>query len=153
MRSACLLRSSLVRLESASTSTGRCGVVWCVFVCARVCARVCTCDVCFCVTGPLILLHCQHTLRARSADRLIAHRAMQFALCATLFGRIQRVGLKVRSSLILAVFRKATVLNPDQKGDYSSGRITNMISSDCEVRVQIDQHARTCKHAHSCTSA
>jgi hypothetical protein len=48
------------------------------------------------------------------------------------FNKIQRVGLKIRSSLILALFRQATVLDPEQRGTFSSGKITNMISSDCE---------------------
>ena len=48
------------------------------------------------------------------------------------FQIVMRVGMHVRSAMVLSIFKKATVLSPEGRGEHSSGKIANMISSDCE---------------------
>lgn len=45
---------------------------------------------------------------------------------------VNKAGWRVRESLIGMLFRKVTWLSPGTKATYSSGKITNMMSSDCD---------------------
>ena len=45
---------------------------------------------------------------------------------------VNKAGWRVREALIGMLFRKVTWLSPGTKATYSSGKITNMMSSDCD---------------------
>jgi ABC-type multidrug transport system fused ATPase/permease subunit len=48
------------------------------------------------------------------------------------FQIVMRTGMHVRSAMVISIFKKATILSPEGRGEHSSGKIANMISSDCE---------------------
>ncbi|MCO5609705.1 hypothetical protein L7F22_063937 [Adiantum nelumboides] len=61
-------------------------------------------------------------------------------LCeAQYFQNVMRVGFRIRSSMIAAVFRKTLRLTNEGKKGFASGRITNLITTDVEALQQILQ--------------
>lgn len=64
--------------------------------------------------------------------------AMFIAACGEFFSYahymhvVNKAGWRVREALIGMLFRKVTWLSPGTKATYSSGKITNMMSSDCD---------------------
>ncbi|MCO5609267.1 hypothetical protein L7F22_063491 [Adiantum nelumboides] len=61
-------------------------------------------------------------------------------LCeAQYFQNVMRVGFRIRSSMIAAVFRKTLRLTNEGKRSFASGRITNLITTDVEALQQILQ--------------
>jgi ATP-binding cassette subfamily C (CFTR/MRP) protein 1 len=64
--------------------------------------------------------------------------AMFLAACGEFFSYahymhvVNKAGWRVREALIGMLFRKVTWLSPGTKATYSSGKITNMMSSDCD---------------------
>lgn len=55
------------------------------------------------------------------------------------FQNVMRVGFRIRSSMIAAVFRKTLRLTHEGKQAFASGRITNLITTDVEALQQILQ--------------
>eukprot|EP00250_Pteridium_aquilinum_P005352 c15461_g1_i1 orf=573-5420(+) len=69
-------------------------------------------------------------------------------LCeAQYFQNVMRVGFRIRSSMIAAVFRKTLRLTNEGKQGFASGRITNLITTDVEALQQI------CQQLHNLWSA
>ncbi|CAL5025388.1 unnamed protein product [Urochloa decumbens] len=66
---------------------------------------------------------------------------------AQYFQNVMRVGFRLRSTLIAAVFRKSLRLTNDSRRKFASGRITNLISTDAESLQQV------CQQLHSLWSA
>lgn len=67
------------------------------------------------------------------------------------FQAVMRIGMNIRSALVLSIFRKATTLNPTARGGYSSGRIANMIRWDVAMRCcwhRLRVLVRTCVVSH-----
>ncbi|KAH7289296.1 hypothetical protein KP509_31G069200 [Ceratopteris richardii] len=61
-------------------------------------------------------------------------------LCeAQYFQNVMRVGFRIRSSMIAAVFRKTLRLTNEGKKSFASGRITNLITTDVEALQMILQ--------------
>lgn len=55
------------------------------------------------------------------------------------FQNVMRVGFRIRSAMIAAVFRKTLRLTNEGKKSFASGRITNLITTDVEALQQILQ--------------
>lgn len=53
------------------------------------------------------------------------------------FQIVMRAGMHVRSAMVLKIFKKAISLNPTGRSEHSSGKLSNMISSDCENLQQV----------------
>ncbi|XP_072993744.1 ABC transporter C family member 2-like isoform X1 [Typha latifolia] len=69
-------------------------------------------------------------------------------LCeAQYFQNVMRVGFRLRSTLIAAVFRKSLRLTHEGRRKFSSGKITNLMTTDAEALQQI------CQQLHSLWSA
>ncbi|EES12878.1 hypothetical protein BDA96_06G240300 [Sorghum bicolor] len=66
---------------------------------------------------------------------------------AQYFQNVMRVGFRLRSTLIAAVFRKSLRLTNESRRKFASGRITNLISTDAESLQQV------CQQLHSLWSA
>uniref|UniRef100_A0A7N0T3Q1 ABC-type xenobiotic transporter n=1 Tax=Kalanchoe fedtschenkoi TaxID=63787 RepID=A0A7N0T3Q1_KALFE len=69
-------------------------------------------------------------------------------LCeAQYFQNVMRVGFRLRSTLVAAIFRKSLRLTHDARKNFPSGMITNMISTDANALQQI------CQQLHGLWSA
>ncbi|CAI9089674.1 OLC1v1024292C1 [Oldenlandia corymbosa var. corymbosa] len=69
-------------------------------------------------------------------------------LCeAQYFQNVMRVGFRLRSTLVAAIFRKSLRLTHESRKKFPSGRITNMITTDANALQQI------CQQLHGLWSA
>ncbi|KAF3325693.1 ABC transporter C family member 2-like protein [Carex littledalei] len=69
-------------------------------------------------------------------------------LCeAQYFQNVMRTGLRLRTTLVAAVFRKSLRLTPESRRKFASGKITNLMTTDAEALQQI------CQQLHSLWSA
>ncbi|WOK94771.1 ABC transporter C family member 2 [Canna indica] len=69
-------------------------------------------------------------------------------LCeAQYFQNVMRVGFRLRSTLVAAVFRKSLRLTHDSRSKFPSGKITNLMTTDAESLQQV------CQQLHSLWSA
>ncbi|KAG5033435.1 hypothetical protein JHK85_017417 [Glycine max] len=69
-------------------------------------------------------------------------------LCeAQYFQNVMRVGFRLRSTLVAAIFRKSLRLTNDGRKNFPSGRLMNMITSDANALQQI------CQQLHGLWSA
>ncbi|XP_047310142.1 ABC transporter C family member 2 [Impatiens glandulifera] len=59
------------------------------------------------------------------------------------FQNVMRVGYRLRATLIAAVFRKSLRLTHESRKKFSSGKITNLMSTDSEALQQICQSLHT----------
>ncbi|CAA7404918.1 unnamed protein product [Spirodela intermedia] len=66
---------------------------------------------------------------------------------AQYFQNVMRVGFRLRSTLVAAVFRKSLRLAPEARKRIASGKITNLITADTEQLQQV------CQQLHSLWSA
>ncbi|KAL3643736.1 Canalicular multispecific organic anion transporter 1 [Castilleja foliolosa] len=65
-------------------------------------------------------------------------------LCeAQYFQNVMRVGYRLRSTLIAAVFRKSLRLTHESRKSFASGKITNLMTTDAEALQQICQSLHT----------
>ncbi|KAL3360377.1 hypothetical protein AABB24_013687 [Solanum stoloniferum] len=65
-------------------------------------------------------------------------------LCeAQYFQNVMRVGYRLRSTLIAAVFRKSLRLTHESRKNFASGKITNLMTTDSEALQQICQLLHT----------
>ncbi|KDP34963.1 hypothetical protein JCGZ_09251 [Jatropha curcas] len=65
-------------------------------------------------------------------------------LCeAQYFQNVMRVGYRLRSTLIAAVFRKSLRLTHESRRKFASGKITNLMTTDAEALQQICQSLHT----------
>ncbi|CAN4101608.1 unnamed protein product [Withania somnifera] len=61
-------------------------------------------------------------------------------LCeAQYFQNVMRVGFRLRSTLVAAVFRKSLRLTHESRKKFASGKITNLMTTDSEALQQISQ--------------
>ncbi|KAJ0082016.1 hypothetical protein Patl1_11255 [Pistacia atlantica] len=61
-------------------------------------------------------------------------------LCeAQYFQNVWRVGFRLRSTLVAAIFRKSLRLTHESRKNFPSGKITNMITTDANALQQISQ--------------
>ncbi|KAJ0975715.1 hypothetical protein J5N97_017680 [Dioscorea zingiberensis] len=66
---------------------------------------------------------------------------------AQYFQNVMRVGFRLRSTLIAAVFRKSLRLTHEGRKKFASGKITNLMTTDAETLQQV------CQQLHSLWSA
>ncbi|KAJ3693574.1 hypothetical protein LUZ60_009054 [Juncus effusus] len=66
---------------------------------------------------------------------------------AQYFQNVMRVGFRLRSTLVAAVFRKSLRLTHESRRKFASGKITNLMTTDAEALQQI------CQQLHSLWSA
>ncbi|CAA0823749.1 ABC transporter C family member 2 [Striga hermonthica] len=65
-------------------------------------------------------------------------------LCeAQYFQNVMRVGYRLRSTLVAAVFRKSLKLTHESRKSFASGKITNLMTTDAEALQQICQSLHT----------
>ncbi|GLT85717.1 hypothetical protein SLE2022_038970 [Rubroshorea leprosula] len=65
-------------------------------------------------------------------------------LCeAQYFQNVMRVGFRLRSTLVAAVFRKSLRLTHESRKKFTSGKITNLMATDAEALQQICQSLHT----------
>ncbi|KAJ8538757.1 hypothetical protein K7X08_030053 [Anisodus acutangulus] len=65
-------------------------------------------------------------------------------LCeAQYFQNVMRVGFRLRSTLVAAVFRKSLRLTHESRKNFASGKITNLMTTDSEALQQICQSLHT----------
>nr|QWN59129.1 ATP-binding cassette C transporter [Rehmannia glutinosa] len=65
-------------------------------------------------------------------------------LCeAQYFQNVMRVGFRLRSTLVAAVFRKSLRLTHESRKSFASGKITNLMTTDAEALQQICQSLHT----------
>ncbi|XP_075086770.1 ABC transporter C family member 2 isoform X1 [Nicotiana tabacum] len=65
-------------------------------------------------------------------------------LCeAQYFQNVMRVGFRLRSTLVAAVFRKSLRLTHESRKKFASGKITNLMTTDSEALQQICQSLHT----------
>ncbi|XP_028799317.1 ABC transporter C family member 2 [Neltuma alba] len=65
-------------------------------------------------------------------------------LCeAQYFQNVMRVGFRLRSTLVAAVFRKSLRLTHEARKQFASGKITNLMTADAEALQQICQSLHT----------
>ncbi|GLT64997.1 hypothetical protein SLA2020_374550 [Shorea laevis] len=65
-------------------------------------------------------------------------------LCeAQYFQNVMRVGFRLRSTLVAAVFRKSLRLTHESRKKFTSGKITNLMTTDAEALQQICQSLHT----------
>ncbi|KAL9321009.1 hypothetical protein ACSQ67_012848 [Phaseolus vulgaris] len=65
-------------------------------------------------------------------------------LCeAQYFQNVMRVGFRLRSTLVAAVFRKSLRLTHEARKQFATGKITNLMTTDCEALQQICQSLHT----------
>lgn len=62
---------------------------------------------------------------------------------AQYFQNVMRVGFRVRSTLVAAVFRKSLKLTHEGRRQFASGKITNLMTTDAEALQQICQSLHT----------
>ncbi|KAG8365653.1 hypothetical protein BUALT_Bualt18G0128400 [Buddleja alternifolia] len=77
---------------------------------------------------------------------LILSRLLQVfgVLCeAQYFQNVMRVGYRLRSTLVAAVFRKSLRLTHESRKRFASGKITNLMTTDAEALQQICQSLHT----------
>ncbi|KAH9747857.1 ABC transporter C family member 2 [Citrus sinensis] len=58
---------------------------------------------------------------------------------AQYFQNVWRVGFRLRSTLVAAIFRKTLRLTHEARKDFPSGKVTNMITTDANALQQISQ--------------
>lgn len=56
------------------------------------------------------------------------------------FQKCQRVGVQVRSVMVSAIFRKAMFLDSSERATHDSGKINNLMVSDCEALYLVSQN-------------
>lgn len=66
---------------------------------------------------------------------------------AQYFQNVMRVGFRLRSTLVAAVFRKSLKLTHESRRKFASGKITNLMTTDAESLQQV------CQQLHSLWSA
>ncbi|KAM3323933.1 ABC transporter C family member 12 isoform X4 [Capsicum chacoense] len=97
--------------------------------------------------GPLLLNHLLETLE-RGDPAWIGHLyaflifvGVSFGvLCeAQYFQNVMRVGFRMRSTLVAAIFRKSVRLTHEDRKQFPSGKITNMITTDANALQQVCQ--------------
>ncbi|KAK6150130.1 hypothetical protein DH2020_017655 [Rehmannia glutinosa] len=62
---------------------------------------------------------------------------------AQYFQNVMRVGFRLRSTLVAAVFRKSLRLTHESRKSFASGKITNLMTTDAEALQQICQSLHT----------
>ncbi|KAM1350686.1 hypothetical protein ACFX14_004730 [Malus domestica] len=101
--------------------------------------------------GPLILNHLLQSMqRGDPAWIGYIYAFLIFAgvvggvLCeAQYFQNVMRVGFRLRSTLVAAVFRKSLRLTHEARKKFASGKITNLMTTDAEALQQISQSLHT----------
>lgn len=58
---------------------------------------------------------------------------------AQYFQNVWRVGFRLRSTLVAAIFRKTLRLTHEARKDFPSGKVTNMVTTDANALQQISQ--------------
>ncbi|KAH0451594.1 hypothetical protein IEQ34_018893 [Dendrobium chrysotoxum] len=75
------------------------------------------------------------------------HESLGVLFEAQYFQNVMRVGFRLRSTLVAAVFRKSLRLTHEGRRNFASGKITNLMTTDAESLQQI------CQQLHSLWSA
>lgn len=101
--------------------------------------------------GPLILNRLLQSMQAGEPARngyiyafSIFVGVVLGVLCeAQYFQNVMRVGFRLRSTLVAAVFRKSLRLTHEARKKFASGKITNLMTTDAEALQQICQSLHT----------
>ncbi|KAL3851518.1 hypothetical protein ACJIZ3_013400 [Penstemon smallii] len=98
--------------------------------------------------GPLILNRLLQSMQQRDPTWigyiyafLIFVGVVFGALCeAQYFQNVSRVGYRLRSTVVAAIFRKSLSLTPESRKRFASGKITNLMTTDAEALQLICQY-------------
>ncbi|CAL5409237.1 unnamed protein product [Camellia sinensis] len=101
--------------------------------------------------GPIILNQLLESMQRRDPARIGYIYAFSIfvgvvlgVLCeAQYFQNVMRVGYRLRSTLVAAVFRKSLRLTHESRKKFASGKITNLMTTDAESLQQICQSLHT----------
>ncbi|KAL7243212.1 hypothetical protein ACSBR1_015596 [Camellia fascicularis] len=101
--------------------------------------------------GPIILDQLLESMQRRDPARIGYIYAFSIfvgvvlgVLCeAQYFQNVMRVGYRLRSTLVAAVFRKSLRLTHESRQKFASGKITNLMTTDAESLQQICQSLHT----------
>ncbi|GMP73736.1 hypothetical protein CsSME_00031406 [Camellia sinensis var. sinensis] len=101
--------------------------------------------------GPIILDQLLESMQRRDPARIGYIYAFSIfvgvvlgVLCeAQYFQNVMRVGYRLRSTLVAAVFRKSLRLTHESRKKFASGKITNLMTTDAESLQQICQSLHT----------
>ncbi|XP_057494162.1 ABC transporter C family member 2-like isoform X1 [Actinidia eriantha] len=101
--------------------------------------------------GPLILNQLLESMQRRDpawigyvyAFSIFVGVALGVLCEAQYFQNVMRVGYRLRSTLIAAVFRKSLRLTHESRQKFASGKITNLMTTDAEALQQICQSLHT----------
>ncbi|CAK7350158.1 unnamed protein product [Dovyalis caffra] len=75
-------------------------------------------------------------------------------LCeAQYFQNVMRVGFRLRSTLVAAVFRKSLRLTHEGRRKFASGKITNLMTTDAEALQEGEALQQICQSLHTLWSA
>ena len=66
---------------------------------------------------------------------MLSAAAVQTFTLHVYFHRVFRAGMRVRSALVTAIYRKSLVLTPSARQDRTTGEVVNLMSADC-ARMQ-----------------
>ncbi|GKV52727.1 hypothetical protein SLEP1_g59297 [Rubroshorea leprosula] len=101
--------------------------------------------------GPLVLNHLLQSMQQGDpawtgyiyAFLIFAGVAVGVLCEAQYFQNVMRVGFRLRATLVAAVFRKSLRLTPESRAKFTSGKITNLMTTDAEALQQICQSLHT----------
>ncbi|KAL6214047.1 hypothetical protein ACLB2K_013485 [Fragaria x ananassa] len=102
-------------------------------------------------TGPLILNQLLQSMQRGDPARIGYIYAFSIFLGVTAgvlfeaqyFQNVMRVGYRLRSTLVAAVFRKSLRLTHEARKKFPSGKITNLMTTDAEALQQVTQSLHT----------
>ncbi|XP_008775219.2 ABC transporter C family member 2-like [Phoenix dactylifera] len=101
--------------------------------------------------GPLILNQLLQSMQEEDpswngyiyAFAIFAGVALGVLFEAQYFQNVMRVGFRLRSTLVAAVFRKSLRLSHEGRRKFASGKITNLMTTDAETLQQVCQQLHT----------
>ncbi|GLT67384.1 hypothetical protein SLA2020_396980 [Shorea laevis] len=101
--------------------------------------------------GPLVLNHLLQSMQQGDpawigyiyAFSIFAGVAVGVLCEAQYFQNVMRVGFRLRATLVAAVFRKSLRLTHESRAKFTSGKITNLMTTDAEALQQICQSLHT----------
>ncbi|XP_010906316.1 ABC transporter C family member 2 [Elaeis guineensis] len=105
--------------------------------------------------GPLVLNQLLQSMQEEDpswngyiyAFAIFAGVALGVLVEAQYFQNVMRVGFRLRSTLVAAVFRKSLRLSHEGRRKFASGKITNLMTTDAETLQQV------CQQLHNVWSA
>jgi ATP-binding cassette subfamily C (CFTR/MRP) protein 1 len=85
------------------------------------------------------------------ASMLFAAAAIQSIFLHQYFHRVMKTGMRLRSALVCAIYRKSLRLSNTARQSTTSGEIVNLMSVDAQVCALFHTHTCTCLSLHTHT--